>query len=211
MTDFEQYKEHIEYTFNAFCKIVIRHAAIDESRRLKSTWEHEISFEYLTEEKFYPFSTEDVYFAEPEERPEYPVFICGQMIMLDNPQLAAALPRLPEQWRDMLYLRFYEYYTYQKISEIYGKTALQSAAISRNPCGCCMRKWRWCPVSRKLLPYETIVKAHEGNPEAVEAVLSHYAGYIKYVSMMNGRVNSDVEEHVKLKLIESLMKFRFDR
>ena len=59
-------------------------------------------------------------------------------------------------------------------------------------------------MSRKLLPYETIVKAHEGNPEAVEAVLSHYAGYIKYVSMMNGRVNSDVEEHVKLKLIESL-------
>ena len=66
-------------------------------------------------------------------------------------------------------------------------------------------------MSRKLLPYETIVKAHEGNPEAVEAVLSHYAGYIKYVSMMNGRVNSDVEENVKLKLIESLMKFRFDR
>mgnify|MGYP000180607393 FL=1 len=120
MTDFEQYKEHIEYTFNAFCKIVIRHAAIDESRRLKSIWEHEISFEYLTEEKFYPFSTEDIYFAEPEERPEYPVFICGQMIMLDNPQLAAALPRLPEQWLDMLYLRFYEYYTYQKNSEIYG-------------------------------------------------------------------------------------------
>ena len=183
MTDFEQYKEHIEYTFNAFCKIVIRHAAIDESRRLKSTWEHEISFEYLTEEKFYPFSTEDVYFAEPEERPEYPVFICA--FMNTTPTKKSA--------------RYTE------------KTALQSAAISRNPCGCCMRKWRWCPVSRKLLPYETIVKAHEGNPEAVEAVLSHYAGYIKYVSMMNGRVNSDVEEHVKLKLIESLMKFRFDR
>ena len=66
-------------------------------------------------------------------------------------------------------------------------------------------------MSRELLPYETIVKAHGGNPEAVEAVLSHYAGYIKYVSMMNGRVNIDVEEHVKLKLIESLMKFRFDR
>lgn len=121
MTDFEQYKEHIEYTFNAYCKIVIRHAAIDESRRLRSTWKREISFEYLTEEKFYPFSTEDIYFSEPEERPEYPVFICGQTIMLDNPQLAATLPQLPEQWRDMLYLRFYEYYTYQKISEIYGK------------------------------------------------------------------------------------------
>lgn len=66
-------------------------------------------------------------------------------------------------------------------------------------------------MSKKLLPYEIIVKVHEGNPEAVEAVLSHYAGYIKYASKMDGRVNADVEEHVKQKLIESLMKFRFDR
>lgn len=30
----------------------------------------------------------------------------------------------------------------------------------------------------QLLPYETIVKASEGDPEAVAAVLSHYAGYM---------------------------------
>lgn len=29
----------------------------------------------------------------------------------------------------------------------------------------------------QLLPYETIVKASEGDPEAVAAVLSHYACY----------------------------------
>ena len=29
----------------------------------------------------------------------------------------------------------------------------------------------------QLLPYETIVKASEGDPEAVAAVLSHYAGF----------------------------------
>lgn len=28
MTEDEAYKVHIQYTFNAFCKIVIRHAAI---------------------------------------------------------------------------------------------------------------------------------------------------------------------------------------
>ena len=49
----------------------------------------------------------------------------------------------------------------------------------------------------KLLPYETIVKAHEGNPDAVNAVLSHYAGYIRYFSKMNGQVNTEVEEYVK--------------
>ena len=30
----------------------------------------------------------------------------------------------------------------------------------------------------KLLPYETIVKAHEGDPDAIDTILSHYAGYI---------------------------------
>lgn len=62
----------------------------------------------------------------------------------------------------------------------------------------------------KLLPYETIVKAHEGDPEAVEAVLSHYAGYIRHFSKMDGQVNTDVEEYVKQQLIASLMKFRFE-
>jgi len=42
----------------------------------------------------------------------------------------------------------------------------------------------------KLLPYETIVKAHEGDPEAVNAVLRHYAGYIRYFSKVNGQVNA---------------------
>ena len=33
----EAYKEHIEYTFNAFCKIVIRHAAIDLSYTMQQS------------------------------------------------------------------------------------------------------------------------------------------------------------------------------
>lgn len=33
MTDTEDYREHIVYTFHAYCKIVIRHAAIDTGRQ----------------------------------------------------------------------------------------------------------------------------------------------------------------------------------
>ena len=62
----------------------------------------------------------------------------------------------------------------------------------------------------KLLPYETIVKAHEGDPDAIDAVLSHYAGYIRYFSKVHGQVNAEVEEYVK-QLIAALFKFRFDR
>ena len=62
----------------------------------------------------------------------------------------------------------------------------------------------------KLLPYETIVKAHEGDPDAIDTVLSHYAGYIRYCSKVHGKVNTEVEEHIKQKLITALFKFRFD-
>ena len=58
----EAYKEHIEYTFNAFCRVVIHYAAINAWRDRDKRRQREISFEYLTEEKFYPFCTSDTYF-----------------------------------------------------------------------------------------------------------------------------------------------------
>lgn len=47
--------------------------------------------------------------------------------------------------------------------------------------------------------------------EAVAAVLSHYAGYIRFCAKMDGRINTDMQEHIIGRLIESLLKFRFDR
>ena len=52
MTEDEAYKVHIQYTFNAFCKIVIRHAAIDIILKLRRRWEREVSLDYLMNEKF---------------------------------------------------------------------------------------------------------------------------------------------------------------
>ena len=63
----------------------------------------------------------------------------------------------------------------------------------------------------KLLSYEIIVKAHEGDPDAIDTVLSHYAGYIRYFPKVHGQVNAEVEEYVKQQLIAALFKFRFDR
>ena len=52
----------------------------------------------------------------------------------------------------------------------------------------------------QLLPYETIVKASEGDPEAVAAVLSHYAGYIRSCAKMDGQINTDVALRTKRKI-----------
>lgn len=45
MTELE-YQEYIRHTHNAFCRIVIRHAAIDIALRLRKQWQREISLFY---------------------------------------------------------------------------------------------------------------------------------------------------------------------
>ena len=119
MTCTEEYREHIEYTFHAFCKVVIRNAAITAWRDQQRRHKREISFEYLTEEKFYPLGTTDEYFEAPYE--EYPVMVCGQTVILTNRELAAALLSLPEKKREIIYLYFFGRYTQQEIGELYGR------------------------------------------------------------------------------------------
>ena len=62
-----------------------------------------------------------------------------------------------------------------------------------------------------LLPYEMIVKAAAGEPEAVNTVIQTYIGYIKYLSYFQGSINDDIQDHLKACLMETLPKFRFDR
>lgn len=48
MTEYEAYQEHIRYTHDTYCRIVIRHASFDAARMLAARWKREISLEYLT-------------------------------------------------------------------------------------------------------------------------------------------------------------------
>ena len=62
-----------------------------------------------------------------------------------------------------------------------------------------------------LLPYETIVKAAAGEPEAVNTVIQTYTGYIKYLSYFQGNINDDIQDRLKAQLIKAILQFRFDR
>jgi len=61
-----------------------------------------------------------------------------------------------------------------------------------------------------LVPYETIVRATSGDPEAVDEVLRHYGKRIRYATLKNGHVNPDTEDSIKQRLITALFQFRFD-
>ena len=69
----------------------------------------------------------------------------------------------------------------------------------------------WNMRNKKLIPFEIIEKAVAGEPEAVDAVLRYYTGYIKYLSMYKGHINDDTQDRLKAKLVEAILKFRFDR
>ena len=61
-----------------------------------------------------------------------------------------------------------------------------------------------------LVPYETIVRATNGEPEAVDEVLRHYSRRIRLAALENGHVNTDTEDSIKQRLITALFQFRFD-
>ena len=107
MTCTEEYKEHIEYTFHAFCKIVIRNASYTALRTWSRKHKREISLDYITDEKHYPLGTTDEYFKAPEPDEEYIVHLCGDTVILSNGLLVQALSRLPAQKQEMLYLSFF--------------------------------------------------------------------------------------------------------
>ncbi len=95
MTDFEAYQEYIRRRHNAFCKAVIRYAALDKILQLRREWERQVSLDYLMDEKF-------VQFAEPEQDEEFSFTVCGKTVLLCNAALAAALSALPGQTQEVI-------------------------------------------------------------------------------------------------------------
>lgn len=63
----------------------------------------------------------------------------------------------------------------------------------------------------RLLPYETIVKATSGEPEAVNTLLQYYGRRIRYASRISGQADKEAEDFITETLLKALFKFRFDR
>lgn len=114
MTETE-YQMAVQRTHDAYCKTVIRHAAITAIRRLQKKWEREISLDYLTNEKF-------IQFAEPEPDEEHPFIVCGQTVLLCNVTLAAALSTLPEQAQEEIFRYYFLHQPQRVIGAYFGQT-----------------------------------------------------------------------------------------
>ena len=93
----EQFMEHIEYAFNAFCKIVLHHEAI----------------------RYFEPSAMDSYFEKREKPTAF--LVLGKEVIVDNERLAIALSRLPELRREVLLLYYFVGYRDEAIGKLYGR------------------------------------------------------------------------------------------
>ena len=118
MMNSEQYREHIERTFNAFCKIVLYHAALGVYKKIRKKQQFEVSLDYFREFDFEPVTTTDEYFVKYDVPTAFT--ICGKTVVVESEQLAAALFRLPEKRREVLFLRYYLGYSNTEIGRLFG-------------------------------------------------------------------------------------------
>ena len=115
MTENEAYKVHIQHSCNAFCKIVIRHAAISKILMLRRKWEREVSLDYLMNEKFVQFAA-----WEPDE--EYLFMVCEQTALLSDEVLAAALFCLSEQEQEEIFRYYFLRQSQREIGACMGRS-----------------------------------------------------------------------------------------
>ncbi len=115
----EQFMEHIEYAFNAFCKIVLRYEAINAWRDLKRKEAREISLDYLMSERFFEPSAMDSYFEKQDKPTAF--LVLGKEVIVDDEQLAMALSRLPKLRREVLLLYYFVGYRDEAIGRLYGR------------------------------------------------------------------------------------------
>ena len=115
----EQFMEHIEYAFNAFCKIVLRYEAVGAWRDLKRKEAREISLDYLMSERFFEPSAMDSYFEKQDKPTAF--LVLGKEVIVDNERLATALSRLPKLRREVLLLYYFIGYRDEAIGRLYGR------------------------------------------------------------------------------------------
>ena len=105
--------------FHAFCKVVLRHEAINAWRDLKRKMEREISLDYLMSERYFEPSAMDSYF-EKQDKPTV-FLVLGKEVIVDDERLATALSKLPELRQEVLLLYYFVGYRDEAIGRLYGR------------------------------------------------------------------------------------------
>ena len=114
-----QQREHIERSFNAFCKTVLYYEAVNAYRAIARRHQHEVSLDYLCELHFEPGDVDGRFVVHNKQTA---FAFRGETVVIENERLAAALLNLSDKWREVLFLHFFFGYKDAEVAKL---------------CGCC--------------------------------------------------------------------------
>ena len=156
------------YTFNGFAKLLSAMQLSPHGVTSTGGTKREISLEYLTEEKFYPLGTTDEYFEAPYE--EYPITICT-VRLLSSPMGSLPPPCYLCQRRTgkSFSFTFWALHTAGNRGNVRTLPEYDRVSNPQDFTASAKRKWRCFRMGKsESFPYETIVRATSGEPEAVD-------------------------------------------
>jgi RNA polymerase sigma factor (sigma-70 family) len=107
--DHEEYKQN---SFEAYCKKILKHTAVDLQRQLKRLGEREVSLSGLPESELMKLSVTDNYFAD-----EYAFSVLGESVGVSDYELGAALSALPADRREIVLMSYFFDMTDREIAE----------------------------------------------------------------------------------------------
>ena len=96
------HEEHIQHTFDAFCKKVLRNEARDYLDELARKRKREICFSELPIEVMEQIAVCDAYFVEDKT-----FGVLDHSVYIDNDELAGAIAALPIDKRDIILLAYF--------------------------------------------------------------------------------------------------------
>lgn len=211
------HEEHIQHTFDAFCKKVLRNEARDYLDELARKRNREISFSDLPVEVMEQLSICDIYFVEKQS-----FGVLDYRVHIDNDELAEAIAALPAQKRDIILLSYFLDMPDSEIAKALNMVR-SSVAYRRSATLKLLRELMEEKQmnnnlnNARLLPFTVIQKAAGGDVEAINAVLKHYAGYIAKLSLRElydeyGNphlcVDEELRRRLETKLITKILTFR---
>jgi RNA polymerase sigma factor (sigma-70 family) len=100
--DFSPQQEHIRYSFESFCKAVVRNEARNCNRELKRLQDHETPLSGLTAQEY-----ADLVSSEAHAPRETRFCAAGYAVTVRHEELAEALAALPQDKRDVVLLAYF--------------------------------------------------------------------------------------------------------
>ena len=212
------HEEHIQHSFDAFCKKVLRNEARDYQDALARKRNREVYFSELPVEVLEQFAVRDTYFTDSRT-----FEVIGHSVCIDDETLAEAISALPVDRRDFILLSYFLDMSDAEIanalnmvrrSVAYRRTS--TLKLLKKPDGG-RKQMPGQSKNNRLFPLPVIEAAAGGDVEAINAVLKHYAGYIARLSMRElydeyGNphlcVDEELRRRLETKLITKLLTFR---